>query len=194
MLVLTSDVVTHLCEHVRFDTTWRDAVDGDAALAKVGGKGLDHADDGHLARVVEGVVLDAQQPSGDRAHEDEPAVVLQVLPRRLTDEELRARVQVEDVVVDLLGDLLGLVPRLGAAVAHDNVDLAKVLLALLEQAVDLGDLGHVGLDADGLGARAALLDRFAYFVGGGFRGRVVDDDAAAALAELDGASSSDAAA
>ena len=182
---------SYLGEHVGLDTTWRNTVDGDTSLSKVGSERLDHTDDGHLGSVVQSVVANTEQTSSDGAHEDQTTIVLEVLPRSLTDKELCTSVEVEDMVVDLLGDLLGLVPRLGARVGHDNVDLAKVLLGLLEETLDLADLGHIGLDADGLGAGASGLDLADDFVGGGLGVGVVDDDGGSATAELNGASSTD---
>jgi hypothetical protein len=114
-----------------------------------------------------------------------------VLPCSLTDEELGASVQVEDVVVLLLGDLLGLVPRLGTAVGHDDIDLAKVLLGLLEQTLDLGDLADIGLDGDGLGTAAGGLDLCNNLVGGGLAALVVDDNAGTTSSELNGTATTD---
>ena len=181
-------------EHVALDAAGRDAVDGDAAAPKVGGHGLDEPDDGHLAPVVERVVLDALEPGGDGGHEDDAAVVLHVLEGGLADEELRARVEREDVVELLLGDLLGDVPGLGARVAHDDVDAAHGRLGLGEEPLDLGDLADVGLDRDGAGAVVEPFDDAADLLGGGLGGDVVDDDAGAAFAHLDGAAAADAAA
>lgn len=189
MLVLTVPCV--LGEHVALDATGSDTVDGDTATAEVSGESLDHADDGHLGSVVESVVADAEKTGSNRRHENETSVVLEVLPRGLADEELGAGVEVEDVVVLLLGDLLGLVPALGAGVAHDDVDLAEVLLGLLEQALDFGGLADVGLDGDGFGAGAGLLDELDDLVGRLFAVGVVDDDAGATAAELNGAATTD---
>jgi len=50
-----------LSEHVGFDSARGHAVDRDAPPSKVGGEGFDEANNGHLARVVQRVVLDAQQ-------------------------------------------------------------------------------------------------------------------------------------
>jgi len=186
------DVVPRvLREHVGLDTTRRDTVDGDATGTEVGSEGLDHTNDSHLGSVVQDVVLDAKQTSSNGAHENEAAVVLKVLPRRLADEELCTGVEVKDVVVLLLCNLLRLVPRLGAAVAHDNVDLAEVLFGLLEQALNLADLADIGLDADGLGAGAGALNGLDDLIGGGLAVGVVDDDVGAALAELNGAATAD---
>ena len=180
-----------LGEHVTLDATGSNTVDGDTATAKVGSESLDHSDDGHLGSVVKRVIADAKQTSSNRRHEDQTTVVLEVLPRRLADEELGAGIEVEDVVVLLLGDLLGLVTALGTGVAHDDVDLAEVLLGLLEQALDFGGLADVGLDGDGFGAGARLLDELDDLVGRLFAVGVVDDDAGATAAELNGAATTD---
>lgn len=91
-----------LREHVALDSAWGDAVDGDTPLAKVGGEGLDHPDHSHLGCVIQCMVFDAEQACSDGCHEDHAAVVLDVLPCGLADEELRACVEVEDVVELLL--------------------------------------------------------------------------------------------
>ena len=181
-----------LGEHIALDTTWRDAIDGDTTSAKVGGKSLDHSDDGHLASIVQGMVLDAQQARGDAGHENDAAAFLQVPERRLADEKLRARVQVENVVVLLFCHLLGLVPTLGAAVGHDDVEMAEVGLGFLEQPVDLADLGHVRLDARSAGSVPERFDDSTHFVRGGLAVCVVDHDGSAPLSEFDGTAAADA--
>src|SRR5690242_8946450 len=125
-----------LCEHVRFDTSRCYTVDSDTTLSKVGSKGLDESDNRHLTSIVESVVFDAQKAGSNGAHEDDAAVVLDVLVGGLADEELRAGIQVEDVIILLLCDFLGDVPALGAGVGHDDVDLAEGLLAFLEETGD----------------------------------------------------------
>jgi len=109
----------------------------------------------------------------------------------LTDEELRPRVQVENVVELLLCDVFCGVPALGTTVAHDKVDLAECSLGLLEQAVDLADLGNIGLDGDGLSAVAKCLDGIADFIGGGLGVGIVDNDGATTASELDGTATTD---
>jgi len=183
-----------LREHVGLDATRRNTVDGDAPRTEVGSKGLDHANDGHLGGIVQAMILDAKQAGSNGAHEDQTPVVLEVLPRRLADEELRTRVEVEDMVELLFRDVLGLVPALGGAVAHDDIDLAEVLLRLLEQPLDLADLADVRLDGDGFGPGLGVFDLLDNLVGAGLGVGVVYHDAAATLAQLDGAASSDAAA
>ena len=137
------------------------------------------------------MVANTEKTGSNGRHEDQTTIVLKVLPCGLTDEELCAGVQVEDVVVLLLGDLFGLVPALGAGVAHDDVDLAKVLLGFLEQTLDLGGLADVGLDGDGFGAGAGLLDELDNLVGGFLAVGVVDDNAGSATAQLNGTSTAD---
>jgi hypothetical protein len=187
-------VSTYPCvlgEHVTLDATGSNTVDSDTASAKVSGERLDQTNDGHLGSVVQSVIADTKKTSSNGRHEDETTVVLEVLPGGLADEELCAGVEVEDVVVLLFGDLLGLVPALGAGVAHDDVDLAKVLLGLLEQALDLRGLADVGLDGDGFGAGAGLLDELDNLVGRLLAVGVVDDNAGSAAAELNGTATTD---
>lgn len=178
-------------EHVRLDTTGGDTVDGDTTLTEVGSEGLDHTNNGHLGSVVKGMVADTKKTSSDGGHEDQTTVVLKVLPGSLTNEELGASVQVEDVVVLLLGDLLSLVPRLGTTVGHDNVNLAKVLLGLLEQTLNLGNLADVGLDGDGLGTAAGGLNLSYDLIGGGLAALVVDNDAGTTSSELNSTATTD---
>lgn len=138
------------------------------------------------------------------AHQHHPAAVLAVSDGGLADEELRLAVEGEDVVVLVLADLLRLVPALGPAVAHDNVDAAHVALRLLEETRDLGEARDVCADGDGAGAGGLvgrlggadladamdLVDDGLRRVGGA---RVVDDDAGAAAGELEGAAATDSA-
>jgi hypothetical protein len=126
------DGITYLSEHVRLDTTGRDTVDSDTPLSEVGSKRLDEADNRHLGRVVQSVVLDAEQTSSNGAHKDDTAIVLNILVRRLPNEKLRPCVQIENMIILLLANLLGLIPALGSAVAHDDVDFAERLLRFLE--------------------------------------------------------------
>ena len=184
-------LINILGEHVGLDTTGGDTVDSDTALAEVGSEGLDHTNNGHLRGVVEGMVADTEKTSGDRGHENQTTVVLKVLPGSLTNEELCAGVEVENVVVLLLGDLLGLVPALGTAVGHDDVDLSKVLLGLLEQTLNFGDLADISLDGNGLGSAAGSLDLSDDLVGGGLAALVVDNNAGTTSSELDGTTTTD---
>ena len=59
--------------------------------------------------------------------------------------------------------------------------------------MDLADFGYVGLDGNGFGTVVETLDYFADFICWAFRGHVVYDDGGAALAEFDGAASSNSA-
>ena len=177
-----------LREHVGLDATWSDTIDSDTTNTEVGSERLDHANDGHLRGIVQGVISDTKQTSRDRAHEDEPAVVLKMSPRCLTHEELCTCVQVEHMVELLLSDILSLVPRLGTAVAHNDIDLAKLLLRLLEKALDLSRLADIGLNGDSFGASTCCDDLFADLIGTSLAVGVVDNDTAATLSELNGAS------
>ena len=100
----------------------------------------------------------------------------------LGNEKLRSRVGVEDLVVDLWGDLEERGEVLLSGVGHDNVETAKGLLALLEELDDVRDHGDVGLDGDSVGAELLdLLDDGVGIVGGL---SVVDDDFGATGGEL----------
>jgi len=137
------------------------------------------------------VVLDAEETSGNGGHEHNTTILLNVLVCCLTNEELCPSVQVENVVELLLCDVLCCVPALGTTVAHDKVDLAESSLGLLEQAVDLANLGDIGLDGDGLGAVVEGLDGVADLIGGGLGVGVVDNDGASTASELDGTATAD---
>jgi hypothetical protein len=92
----------------------------------------------------------------------------------LPDEELSTGVEAKDLVVEFLGDILGLGKGLHAGVVDDDVQLAKGLDGLLEELGDLGGLGDVGLDGDSLAARLLnLRDRRQRRLG---RAGIVDDD------------------
>ena len=86
---------------------------------------------------------------------------------------------------------LSLVPALSTRVAHDNVNLAKRLLRLGEESVNLGDLADICLYADCLCAVVEVLDDLAHLVGGGFRCGIIDNDGAATLAQLDRTATAD---
>ena len=89
---------------------------------------------GTLAARVDGVPGDALGLAGDGPHEDQAAADLEVLVGLAGDEELAARVDGEDAVKLLGGDVLDVAERDDAAVGADNVELAKLVLGLLEEA------------------------------------------------------------
>jgi hypothetical protein len=184
--------VSYLCEHIRLDTSRRDAVYCNTPLSKVRCKGLDKTNNRHLRRIVQRMVLNTQQARSNRRHENNPSVVLNMLVRRLPHKKLRPRIQIKHMIILLLTDLLRNVPALSTRIAHDDVDFAKGLLRFLKEAVDLRDFGDIGFDGDGAGAVVETFDYLADFFGGALRGDVVDDDGGAALAEFDGAAASDA--
>ena len=115
-----------------------------------------------------------------------------MLERVLGDKELPPGIQIEHLVIQLLGNILLRTKRLHAGIVDHNVQMAELLHRLLEQLGHLGRLRDVGLDRHGFAA--GLLDRR----DGGERGlggrRVVDDDAGARLGEGDGETGAEAAA
>lgn len=150
-------------------------------------KGLD----GALGPGVDGMLGHALGLPRDRAHEDQPAADLEVLVRLAGDEELAARVDVEDAV-ELLGrDVLDVAERDDAAVGADHVELAEHLDRLVEHAHDLVHVRHVGLDRRRV--RAGLLDGLHHLLGRLGAVGVVDDDLCAAAAEFEGHLSADSA-
>ncbi|KAL3305557.1 versicolorin reductase [Colletotrichum asianum] len=192
-LVAVGDVVPRvLVVHVGLDTTGGDGVDSDALGAAVDGEGAGEALDGGLGAGVQGVVGDAAHDGGDGGGQEDAAAAPAVLQALLGDEELAAGVEVEDVLVELLGDVLLGAPDLLARVGDDEVHAAEVGDGAVEEVDDLLGLGDVCLEGDGLGAH--LLDLGDDLLGGAGGGAVVDDDVGAALAELEGDAASDTAA
>ena len=148
------------------------------------GHAADECLDGALARRVDGVLGDGLGLARDGPHEDQAAANLEVLVRLAGDEELAARVDVEDAVKLLGRDVLDVAERHDAAVGAHNVEPAKLLVGLLEHADDLFDLGHVGLDGGRVGP--VLLDLVDHLLRGGVAVGVVDDHLGAATSELEG--------
>ncbi len=101
----------------------------------------------------------------------------------LGNEELSAGVEAKDLVEVGLSDVLLGAEDLHAGVGDDDVEAAEVGEGLVEEAGDLRHLGDVGLDGDGFAA--GRFDGRHHFVGGRGAVGVVDDDAGAALAELE---------
>jgi hypothetical protein len=120
----------------------------------------------------------------DGSHEDQAATDREVLVGLAGHEELTAGVDVEDAVKLLGGDILDVTERHDTRVGADNVELAESLDGLLEETDDLVDIGHVGLDGDGVGA--VLLDLLDDLVGGRVAVGVVDNDLGAATSKLKG--------
>ena len=178
-----------MSEHVRLDASGGDGVDTDLLAAHVSRQSADERLDRVLAARIQRVVGRAARASSNRRHENHGAVLLAVLEGLLGDEELRAGVGVEDLVVALRRDLEEGGEVLGSRVGHDDVDAAEGLLALLEELDDLGDLADVGFDGDGVGAGG--LDLLDDVLGGGLAGAVVDDHFGATLSELDGDAAAD---
>jgi hypothetical protein len=121
--------------------------------------------------------------SSNGTHEDQPSANLEVLVRLASDEELAARVDVEDAVELFGSDILDVAKGDDAAVGADDVELAEDPDGLLEHAHDLVDVGHVGLDRGRVGA--GLLDGLDDLLGRLLAVGVVNDDFCAATAELE---------
>jgi len=183
-----------LRKHVALDASRCHAITSDASFPEISRKGLDHADDGHFGGVVEGVVLDAEEAGGNGRHEDEAAVVFEVLVCGLADEELGSGVQIEDVVVFLLCNLFRLVPGFGPGIAHYDVDFAEGFFGFFEETGDFGDFGDVGLDGDCFRTIPKILNYLYDFFGGALGGNVVYYYGGASFAEFDCAAATDAAA
>lgn len=173
-----------LGEHVGLDPTGRNGVDGDGLVAAVGGEAAGEAFDGGLGTGVDGVVRDSGHGGCDGGHEDYTATVSNVAVSVLSDEELRASIEIEDAIVIFLRDVLLGAEDFGAGIGDDDVDAAEVREGLGEERGDLRDFGDVGLDGDRFAAVGFnLRDNF---VGRCRAVGVVDDNGGAAFAELDG--------
>ena len=120
----------------------------------------------------------------DGPHEDQAAANLEVLVRLARDEELAARVDIEDPVKLLGRDILDVAERDDAAVGAHNVELAERLVRLLEQANNLVNVAHVGLDADRIGA--VLLDQVDDLLRCSVAVGIVDNHLGATASELEG--------
>ena len=141
---------------------------------------------------IQGVVLHARHAGRDgRGEYDSPAIGA-VLESVLRNEELAARIEVENAVEILLRDVLLDLKSFHTGVRNDEIEPAKVREGLGEESVDFGGLGNVGLDGDGAGAEGAELADDAVGGRGGFA--VVDYDEGASGAEFKGYAFTDAAA
>lgn len=169
--------------HIGLDATGRDSVDSDLLVAKVNSHAADEGLDGSLAARVDGVLGHALGLAGDAAHEDEAAADLEVLVGLAGDEELAARVDVEDAIELLRRDVLDVSEGHHAAVGAHDVDLAEDLDRLLEQLDNLVHVRHVGLDR--CRVRAALLDLLHHLIGRVGTVGVVDDDLGPAASKLE---------
>lgn len=127
--------------------------------------------------------------AGDGSHKNQATTNLEVLVRFTSNEELATGVDREDAVELLGGNILDVAEGDDAAVGADNVELAKLLLGLLEEADDLLNVGDVGLDGGGVGA--VLLDLADDLVGGLVAVCVVDDNLGTATSELESHLSAD---
>ena len=143
------------------------------------GEGLD----GTLGARVDGVLGDTLGLTSDGTHEDHTATNLEVLVSLTGNEELSTGVDVEDTV-ELLGcNILDVTEGDDTGVRDGNVNLAEVLLGLLEELNGLLDVGNVGLDGNGVGTELLdLLDDLLSSVGGV---GVVDDDLGTTACELE---------
>ncbi len=135
------------------------------------------------------MVGNAQEPGRDGRHEDQPSARLAVLVRMLTDEELGAKIEAEDEIEALLGDVFGLVKRFGSGIGYDDVDFAIAGDSGVEQSSDVGHLGNVRLHGDGLATEA--FDLADNIIGGRFTFDVVDDNGGFACSKLNGDACSD---
>ena len=112
---------------------------------------------------------------------DDPAAAAlrdHLLRRELRAEERALQVDVEDLLVLLLGGVEDAGARLDTGVVHHDVDPPEPPERAVDQLLQVGDLAHVGLDAER--AVAERDDLALEILGGLVRVRdVVDDDVGA---------------
>ena len=180
--------------HVGLDTAGRDRIDGDPLIPTVDRHAADERLDRTLAGRVDGMFRHALGLARDGAHQDDPPADLEVLIRFPGDEELAPRVDLEDTVVFLLGDVFEMAEGDDAGVGADNVELAEVLDSRVHQVDDLFDVGDVGFDGNGVGAFAEGADLLDDFFGSFGAVGVVDNDFGAPAGEFKSGFSADAAA
>ena len=130
-------VLGRLMEHVRHGAAGRDGVDGDFLVAAVFGQAADEGVDGALEGRVERVPGHGEGGGRVGAHEDDAAVRAEVPVRLARDEELPARVDVEDAVEFLLGDVAQVAEGDDARVGTHHVQPVEDLDGLGEQTHDL---------------------------------------------------------
>ena len=135
------------------------------------------ADQAGLRRVV-GRDPAARPQARERADEDQAAAGRQQRHRATRHEEVRAQVDLEDLVPDLGRGALEAHAAGDADVAHHAVDAAERLVRLVDEALAVVRLRHVGDDPHR--TPALLLDQGDGLVGG--LGADVDDGDSGALA------------
>ena len=182
--------MAYLLVHVGLDATGSNAVDSDALVAAVNRHAANKGLNGALGARVDGVHGHALGLAGDGAHEDDAAADGQVAVGLARDEELATGVDAEDAVKLFLGHILEVAEGDDTRVGDGNVELPVVRDGGVEQLDRLRDVGHVGLDGDGVAASG--LDLGNYLLGRGGRVGVVDHDGGAAGCELFGDAGSNA--
>lgn len=179
-------------KHIREDAPRRNRIHRNTFRSTVLGKAAREAFDGGFGARVQGMVTHAGHAGRHRGREDDAAPVAAMFQAVLGDEELAAGVEVEDLVVVPLRHILFPLEGLHARVRHDDVDAAEVSDGLLEEGVDLGRVGNVGLDGNRTRAqREEIRDHLIR----GLRGSaVVYRDAGTSGTELEGDAGTQAAA
>ena len=115
-----------LCVHVGLDASRGNGVDGDVLGASIDGKATGEGLNGGLGACVESVVGDAGHGRCNGGSQDDAAIICKVAQSVLGDEELAARIQAEDLVVDLFGDVDFLAESFHARIRDDDVKATEV--------------------------------------------------------------------
>lgn len=168
--------------HVALHTSRGNRINCAALLTEVSRKAACEALHCTLAAGIQGVSRNTHT-CGDGRHQHNPATRLDVLVGVLSDEELGARVEIEDFVEVFQGGIGEGDEFFCAGVGHNDVQLTKVLDNLLEERLDGVDLGQVGLERGGVAAEG--LDLLHHLLGGVRVSRVVDGYRCAFLGQLE---------
>ncbi len=100
----------------------------------------------------------------------------------LRGEQQTEHVQVELLVKMFRGDFTERGEFINAGVVHQNIDLAERLFRFLEEPLDVGLFGDIGLHGDGLAS--FLFDLTDDAVRAGFAGGIIHDDRRASRREF----------
>jgi len=175
--------------HVCLDAAWCDRVDGDPLVAEIGGKRAGEALDGAFGAGVQSMVLDSLHLRRHAAHEDDASAIFDEVVCCLCDEELSARVEVEDLVVLFWSDFAGLVEGFHARVGDGDVDTAKVVFGGLVERRHLDGIADIGLDGNSRLSKS--LDLINDLLGCAGGAGIVDDEVGAAAGKFESDASTD---
>ena len=183
---------TILRKHISHDPARRNRIHRNLLRSAILCETAREALDSGLGPSIQGVVLHAGHAGCDGRGEYDSSAIGAVFEPVLRNEELPARIEIENAVEILLRDVLRELKSFHPRIRNHEIEPPKMRESLLEQGVDFSGFGNVGLDGDGAGAEGVELVDDAFGGRGGFT--VVYDDEGAAGAEFKGYAFADAAA